>query len=144
MSKVSALFGEAGIKSAGELSQIELGDRTASGYLENFDSALADDLNTPRALAEFRKLLKDSTIKPAQKLKALAGMDQVLGLDIASVLEISEEKPEIDGELLVLLKQRDKARKERNWALADSIRDRLSEQGWKIIDTPEGARLEKI
>ena len=45
--------------------------------------------------------------------------------------------------LAALLPQRDAAKKAKDWATADAIRQRVAAAGWKIVDTPQGARLEK-
>ncbi|MFO0278074.1 MAG: cysteine--tRNA ligase, partial [Planctomycetota bacterium] len=47
------------------------------------------------------------------------------------------------AELVALLPERDAAKKAKDWAAADAIRQRVAAAGWKIVDTPQGARLEK-
>ena len=48
------------------------------------------------------------------------------------------------AELLEKLAQRNAAKKEKDWATADRLRDEVAAAGWKIVDTPQGARLEKV
>ncbi|MCL2127707.1 MAG: cysteine--tRNA ligase, partial [Treponema sp.] len=55
-------------------------------YLEAFDRALEDDLNTPRALAELWGLLRDGSIEPQQALSAVFDMDRALGLGLKAAL----------------------------------------------------------
>ena len=50
---------------------------------------------------------------------------------------------EAPGKLLDLLDQRKIAKAAKDWAVADKIRDEIAAAGWKIVDAPEGARLEK-
>ncbi len=111
--------------------------------LQNFDAALGEDLNTPRALAELWNLLKDSKIPPAEKLTGVLNMDEVLGLNLHESGSESEEAA-IDTELSQLLDERNKARSKKDWASADRIREELLAKGWKTVDSPEGSRLEKV
>lgn len=115
----------------------------AGAHRDKFDDALSDDLNTPRALAELWMLLKNQSIAPEEKLGAILHMDAVLALNLDKAGSESEAASE-DEELKSLLEERREARAKKDWGLADRIRDTLLEQGWKIVDTPEGSRLEKI
>lgn len=110
--------------------------------IEAFDAALGEDLNTPRALAELWQLVKDETIPAAERLTAVLDMDGVLGLNLAEAGDDSAGAGK-DDELSSLLIRRKEAREAKNWAAADEIRDELAEKGWKVVDTPEGPRLEK-
>ena len=47
------------------------------------------------------------------------------------------------AEMLALLANRKAAKANKDWAAADQIRDEIAAAGWKIVDTPAGARLEK-
>ena len=42
-----------------------------------------------------------------------------------------------------MLEQRTKAKADKDWAAADALRDQIQAAGWKIVDTPDGARLER-
>jgi cysteinyl-tRNA synthetase len=59
-------------------------------------------------------------------------------LGLEALLEGEDDAPE---ELQQLAAERDEARAARDFARADELRDRLTEAGWEIRDTPEGARL---
>jgi len=112
--------------------------------LAAFGAAMDDDLNTPEALAALfdlvaagnRAMDQGSTTasEAAAVLAGLARIDRVLG-----VLEQAEARP--DAEVLALAEARNRARKERNWAEADRMRDALAAKGWEIRDTPEGPKL---
>ena len=115
----------------------------AVSRLDGFDAALGEDLNTPRALAEVWKLIKNEGIAPAERLGALSSMDEVLGLDLDRAGGESEAL-EAGEEFADLLEQRRRARESRDWASADRIRDELLTRGWKVVDTADGARLEKV
>lgn len=71
-------------------------------------------------------------------------LSQVDGMIESSKKEDGEgQTPEPTGELLDLVKQREDARKRRDWKEADQLRDQVTDQGWKITDTPDGPKLEK-
>jgi cysteinyl-tRNA synthetase len=96
--------------------------------------ALASDLDTPRAMQRLRSLEKDSTIGSQDKRAIFLYADQVLGLALD---HIPEEKP-ITEELQLLLKQREKAREEKNWVQSDQLRRELEDAGLEINDGPSG------
>jgi cysteinyl-tRNA synthetase len=102
-----------------------------------FRDALADDFNTPRALAEGFELVAEANRTGIEGAgAALAGMLELLGL---GSLARSEEAP--DSEAEELLTEREEARAAREFERADRIRDELASRGWEVRDTPEGARL---
>ena len=68
-------------------------------------------------------------------------MDAVLGLDLAKGYVPPEE--EAPQELQEKLAARAQARKEKNWALSDRLRDEINAAGYDIKDTPEGSKLIK-
>ncbi len=112
--------------------------------LAAFGAAMDDDLNTPEALAALFDLVAagnramdqgaTTASEAAAVLAGLVRIDRVLG-----VLEQAEARP--DAEVLALAEARNRARKERNWAEADRMRDALAAKGWEIRDTPEGPKL---
>jgi len=109
-------------------------------YIEEFDKAIEDDLNTPRALAELWGLLKDG---PAVKetLAAAFDMDTVLGLGLKEALK-NEKNNKIDDEFAreieELIKKRAEAKKTRDFKAADNIRQNLKERGIMLEDGPSG------
>ena len=116
---------------------------------ERFVGALNGDLNTSLAVTAVYDVLKAKTTD-ATKLAALADFDKVLCLDLlkkaeefrAKEAQEAEESadPEIDGLVLA----RTQAKKEKNFAEADRIRDLLKEKGIEIIDTPQGTKWRKV
>ena len=102
-----------------------------------FDEALRDDFNTPRAMAVVFELIGEGNRRELPGApEALAGMLEVLGLE-----SLAEAPESTDPEAEQLLAEREQARSERDFARADSIRDRLGAMGWEVRDSPEGARL---
>lgn len=112
----------------------------AEEYLTAFKNNICDDLNTPRALADFWVLLKDNRIQAAEKLKILYEMDKVLGLNIAK-LKLQDE--EIDEQIKMLIKERDLARAGKDFQRADKIRAELKGRGIILRDTPSGTQWRK-
>jgi cysteinyl-tRNA synthetase len=72
-------------------------------------------------------------------------MDRILGLDIATYngKEESAEKGTLDSEIEELIEKRQQARKDKNWKLADEIRDTLKEKGIVLEDTPAGVKWKR-
>jgi cysteinyl-tRNA synthetase len=107
--------------------------------LEAFREALADDFNTPRAMAEVFELVGEAN--RADELPgasvAVAEMLELVGL--ASLAEaVDGETDERAAELMV---EREAARAAKDFARADAIRDELAALGWEVRDSAEGPRL---
>ena len=112
----------------------------AVDYLNSFRDNLANDLNTPKCLSTLWGAVKDETLAAEESLAVALEMDGILGLD----LEHAGNTEEISEEIASLIKEREQARKEKNFARADEIRDYLQEQGIELEDTPEGTRWKRI
>ncbi|MGB2762037.1 MAG: cysteine--tRNA ligase [Minisyncoccales bacterium] len=114
----------------------------------DFEMAMDDDLNTPKALAAFfdfikrtNKVTKMDAKTAKQFLNLVAQFDSVLGLKI---LERKRKKVKIPKEVLLLIKQREKLRQRKQWKLADEIRKNIKETGFWIEDTEEGPKIRRI
>ncbi len=118
-------------------------------HLARFLAAMDDDLNTPQALAALFDLSKEvntwlNSGRPLGRaaLEVIDRAYRTLGGDILGL--IPDELPEETGAGLseklmrILIDLRTQARKERDWATADMIRDRLAEVGVVLEDRPEG------
>lgn len=112
-----------------------------------FIEAMDDDLNTADALAsvfelvrEINTMLTDSTTS-AQQIKAAAEIfDELTGV---LGLIYNREKAEIPDEILKLVEERKAARKNKDFALADSIREKITELGYIIEETRQGTNIKK-
>ena len=125
-------------------------DETAlSDLKERFNNALNGDLNTSLAVTAVYDVLK-SKCSDATKLAALADFDTVLSLNLISAAQklrdqqAQEEAANADPEIDALVAERTAAKKAKDFATADRIRDELKARGIEIIDTPQGAKWRKV
>ncbi|MFM8519852.1 MAG: cysteine--tRNA ligase [Solirubrobacterales bacterium] len=108
--------------------------------LERFRDALADDFNTPQALAELFDLLR--LANQGEASGAAPVMREMLGLlGLEGLAEVEEG---VDEEALALLAERETARAEGDFEQADELRDRLAELGWEVRDSEAGASLVRL
>jgi cysteinyl-tRNA synthetase len=106
---------------------------------ESFLAALADDFNTPKALASLFEWLREANRRGEQAGDAdLREMLDVLGL---AGLEPLAAAGVLDAEAMELLEKRQQAREQRDFETADRMRDLLRARGWEIRDGPEGSEL---
>jgi cysteinyl-tRNA synthetase len=110
-----------------------------TAYVARFTEQVNEDLNMPRALAVTWDVVK-SVLPPAIKKATLLVFDQVLGLDLANWRPPEEVVP---AEIMTLVEQRRQARLEKRWQDADALRQQLTEAGFEIEDTPQGARVRR-
>lgn len=107
-------------------------------YRERFKEAVADDLNMPRALAVVWDLIGEANRRQEMGiLDALYDFDQVLGLNLAKSVELAEGS-ELEPEFDKLIKEREQARADKNWARADELRKELAAAGIILEDRPDG------
>lgn len=108
--------------------------------LENrFHEAINDDLNMPVAMSVVWDIIKNpNKSKDFQKL--LLKFDEVLGLDLKNYQKVENDIPEEDKKLV---EERNEARKNKNWAESDRIRDILMSKGYTVKDGKEGTIIEK-
>jgi cysteinyl-tRNA synthetase len=109
--------------------------------LDRFREALADDFNTPKALAEVFELVGDANrgeVEPKAAAQILAAMLELVGL---STLAQPEEGAETDQRANALMLEREEARAAKDFGRADEIRDRLAEMGWTVRDSADGPKL---
>ena len=135
-------------KTEGELKDTEAEKKAKiQGYVEKFEEAMDDDFNTADAISAIFELVKfmnvelteDSSKELAQCFEQnMKAMAEVLGI-------ILEKKEEIlDTEIEALIEERQAARKNKDFARADEIRDILLEKGIELKDTREGVQWKRI
>lgn len=113
---------------------------------ESFSAAMDNDLNTSLAITALYDVIK-SDASGAEKLKLIKEFDEVLSLGLISAadkLKSENLSEEIPPEIAELLEERKAARKEKNFALADSIRDKISALGYIVEETREGTKVRKV
>lgn len=113
-------------------------------YKKEFIAAMDDDLNTAVAISTIFEMV--STVNQVvhdggSKDFAAAALGRIM--ELASVLGIlqDEEEDSIGEDIQALVEERQQARKEKNWARADEIRDTLAEKGYTLKDTPQGVQI---
>ncbi len=114
---------------------------------EAFTAAMSEDLNVSEALAALSGLVnagnraQPSAVGAKSALAAFARFEDVLGcFGPEPKADATGDAP---AELVALLPQRTAAKKAKDFATADRIRDQIAAAGWKIVDAPSGSRLEK-
>ena len=106
-------------------------------YVTKFKECLEDDMNTANAITLLYDVLKEST-SDSTKLKIIEQMDKVLSLDLLK----KEEKKVDEDYIKSMIEKRNNAKKNKDYALADSIRSELEEQGIILKDTKDGTIYE--
>lgn len=101
-----------------------------------FLNALYNDLNAPQALARLYELLNDKSISDSDKRNCIERFDTILGLNLLEQIE-----NEIPESVLSLAKERDVARKAKDFKRSDEIRDKIASLGYNIQDSPEGTKV---
>ncbi|HHY77030.1 MAG TPA: cysteine--tRNA ligase [Clostridiales bacterium] len=117
-----------------------------STYRDRFIEAMDDDLNTADAVAVIFDLVRDinSNINESSS-KSLIKAAYDMFTELTGILRIvNKEEEKLDDEIERLIEERQKARKEKNWALADKIRDDLKKRGIILEDTPQGVKWRRI
>ena len=113
---------------------------------QRFCKGMDADLNTSLGITALYDVLKAKT-NDATKLAALADFDRVLGLNLLAAAEkkrTAQPEEEHDPEIEALLSERTAAKKAKDFATADRIRDELKARGIEIIDTPQGPKWKRI
>jgi cysteinyl-tRNA synthetase len=125
---------------------LHLDPRIAQPFRDRFWAAIADDLNTPQALAVAFEVARTADLSSAEVYALLVDFDDVLGLDLATAPSASAADvsiDDVDGRAQELLAERQAAREAKDWTRADAIRDELAAEGFEIIDTADGPRVRR-
>ena len=125
-------------------------------YINKFTAALENDLATPQALSALQTAIKDSSLSPEEILSLVGIMDEVLSLSLlegafalyqekktAEAATPAEMTPE-DLEIQALVDERTAAKKAKDFARADAIRQELQNRGIQVIDTPQGPQWKRV
>ena len=108
-------------------------------FIERFDAAISDDLNTAVALTVLEEVLALKKVDAGEKLAAVAAMDAVLGLNLFGLsradLRIRPKGAEItEAEIEAALAARKEARAAKDFVASDALRDELAAKGVEVMD----------
>ena len=117
--------------------KLPTGGTISEKYKALFVEALSNDLGTSLALATVWEMTKDTEVSDADKRSTLLFFDKVLGLGLDEI-----QTKEIPGSVTLLAEKRLHAKKNKDWELADKIRDEISLLGFSIKDTSDGYTIE--
>ena len=131
----------------GEIS--ESAKKTFEERRQQFITAMDDDLNTADGITAVFELVRDLNTMSAdnsvskQQLQASADLFDEL-TDVLGLMYNRKKAEEIPAEILELAEQRKNARKDKNFALADEIRDKITALGYSVKETRQGTEIKKI
>lgn len=108
-------------------------------------AVVSDNMKTAEALVLVQKLLKDTTVNAATKIKLFEFIDRLLGLQfIPRANALRElENATVPTEIQALADARAAAKAAKDWAKADEIRAQIDAAGWAIVDTRDGTKIIK-
>ncbi|RMF54863.1 cysteine--tRNA ligase [Candidatus Woesearchaeota archaeon] len=114
---------------------------------KEFEDYMDDDLNIANALASIFNFVKEINTLLGKNEISKENAEEILGLmkkfdSVLGVMDFGEE--DIPKEILDLVEKRQNARKEKNFAEADRIRDEIRKKGYELDDTPQGVRIKKL
>lgn len=115
----------------------------------SFIEALDDDLNTADALAAIFDIVKEvntNITSGSNPSKEIIDFSYSLIKELGKVLGVAQKSREknIDSEIQELIDKRQQARKEKNWKVADEMRDKLKDMGIVLEDTPQGVKWKRV
>ncbi len=116
---------------------------------QGFAEGLADDLNISVSMAALFDMIREINSLADSNQLSRQDADQVLTLlkkfdSVLGILEFDRKEEEVPQDLQEALEKRIQARKDKNWALSDTLRDLIANRGYQIEDTATGARLKKV
>jgi len=134
------------VAAGGESGDDEGIQKIVDAYGTAFDDAIADDLNIPQAMAALFDCIRDINRLLDQKSVGSTAIERVLDLfrawdTIFAALDVDHDSDDAPAEIIALVAEREAARKGHDFARADEIRDQLVSEGWRLEDTPAGARV---
>ncbi len=146
-------------KISNEVSNLESSENDGNGneknktyidpeYKEKFERFIGDDFNTAQAIALIWEIIKDENLNNIQKFSNIIFFDEVLGLDLKNQITKYSEKINIQSvvpeEIQALVNKREEARSNKDFSLADEIRQEIITLGYSLDDTSSGPIVKKI
>jgi cysteinyl-tRNA synthetase len=131
------LYAWADLKHQSNLAEVRLSDNNITKFLDEVQTALANDLSTTDALAKVfaytTSLAPGMTLAPEDFDRLLTELDTLIGLDLNG-------RPDITPEQKALIAERETAREAKDWPGADKLRTKLAKHNLALSDTPNGPR----
>lgn len=115
---------------------------TIAKYKQDFHAAIEDDINVPLALGILFTAIKEPKSKDIYELALY--FDKEFGLSLDQLPAIKEESVDVPEEVMALVEKRKEAKKNKDFALADSIRGEILALGYNVLDTREGVKVTPI
>ena len=114
-------------------------------YEKRFDDAMDDDMNTADALGAIFELVRDANVSLAQNASRKAALAALKSLEaVCDVLGILSKKEEaLPDDIAAMVRERAEARKNRDWAKSDELRDKIVKAGYILEDTKQGQKVRK-
>ena len=119
----------------GEVDEVMFGT-----YKSLFEGKLHDNLNTANAITLIYDLLKDDRVNDKTKLEVIKSFDEVLSLDLLKQEVVEVDREEIEK----LINERNIAKQNKDYELADKIRNELLEKGIVLVDSREGTTYKEV
>ena len=120
---------------------------TFEGFRRRFNDAMDDDLNTADAIGVLFELVRavNSAVEEAPtRVFASACLEMIREFTDVLGLLYNQKKESLDSRVEALIEARQQARKDKNYAEADRIRDELKSMGIELMDTPQGVKWKKV
>ena len=136
--KIATIIKEGNIDEA-QINNLQFNKEVEELY-NSFKASIEDDLNTSRAITVLYDVLK-SSLSNENKLYLIKEFDQVLGLDLLKMEEVIDDIP---AEVKEMAETRWQAKLERNWAVADEMRNKITALGYQILDSKDGYEIKKL
>ena len=114
-------------------------------YEKRFDDAMDDDMNTADALGAIFELVKDANVTIQQGASREAAKAALTSLEaVCDVLGLlAKKEDELPEEIAALVRERAEARKNKDWARSDELRNRIVSAGYILEDTKQGQKVRK-
>ncbi len=124
-----------------KLKHDQVNDIQKEEYIDKFKVAIEDDLNTSNMLTLVYDVLKDDKLTDGTKYSIIEDYDKVLSLNL-TISDKKEVTKDLEKHILEKIEERKEAKKNKDFVLADKIRDELLAEGVKLVDTREGTTYE--
>ncbi|MBI2096098.1 MAG: cysteine--tRNA ligase [Candidatus Taylorbacteria bacterium] len=146
-----AAGGKALVRLASRLTDCREEGQPVSGYIKRFEEAAGNDLDTPAILSLIQEVLGDKELSEAEKKATVLRFDSVLGLGLHELKALFRNllpslipREKLPADALKLFEERETARRNGDFVLADKLRLMLAEKDFRLEDTPAGTLIYKL